>query len=126
MMPREYIDMPKAVPSKPRPTIKKTEKTKEKPKKNYRAAMPQFKIDAQLRDPEKRKYFGPCCMTHDGIHGTRRWGDGKPSQYVDGSMYYECTGCRKTLDRPEPDEDGIDWAEIADFEAQHRAEAGAA
>ena len=42
------------------------------------------------------------------------------------SMYYDCTGCRKTLDRPEPDEDGIDWAEIADFEAQHRAEADAA
>ena len=42
------------------------------------------KIEAALRDPEKRKHLGPCCVTSDGsICGTKKWGDGKGFQYKD-------------------------------------------
>ena len=57
--------------------------------------------DTQCRH---RAYLGPWCKTAglDGstISGTKKWGDGKGSEYTDGELYFECMGCRTVLDKP--------------------------
>ena len=57
-----------------------------------------------LREPSKRCHLGPCCVTMDGsICGSKKWGDGKGSKYADGTIFYECFGCRGELEKPPVD-----------------------
>ena len=66
--------------------------------------------------------------TKDGtISGTKKWGDGKGSEYTDGTIYYECMGCRKELDKPElstanDEYTAEDWALIDEMVAKMRGE----
>ena len=97
-----------------------------------------LKIEAMLQDPEKRKHVGPCCVSFDGtIRGEKRWGDGKGSEYTDGSRFWECMGCRKKLEEPEAAStaagateddfeldaalDAAEWAKIEAIEAAQKA-----
>jgi hypothetical protein len=99
MRPRWAEDMPSALPSnsKPRPIIKKKQRMYPKPPEKLE------KIAAMLSDPLKRCHLGPCCFTNtkDGcICGTKKWGDGKGSKYADGTIFFECFGCRGELEEP--------------------------
>ena len=75
-----------------------------------------------LQDPVKRKHVGPCCVSYDGtIRGEKKWGDFKGSEYTDGTIFYECMGCRELLEEPPPgataDDLELDDAELAKIEA---------
>ena len=45
---------------------------------------------------------------------------GKGSTYTDGSIFYECMGCREQLDCVVVDDDGIDWSAISAIEAEYK------
>ena len=50
----------------------------------------------RVKDRMPPEQYGPCCGD-----GTKKWGDGNGSKYIDGTIYYECMGCRKELTRPD-------------------------
>lgn len=108
-VPKYAIDMETVVPSKLNPAITlKHRKAPERPEK----------IEAMLQIPEKRKFYGPCCVSADGtVRGTKKWGDGKGSEVLKGDPVFICGGCMKLLDRPgtttQDDLDAEDemWAE---------------
>ena len=86
------------------------------------------KIEAMLQDPMKRKHVGPCCVSYDGtIRGEKKWGDFKGSEYTDGTIFYECMGCRELLEEPPPgataddlELDDAEWAKIEAIAAAHK------
>ena len=123
MKPRWAIDMPEAATSKPKGAIGK------KQRKNPKKAEKPENIEAMLRDPDRRKHVGPCCVSFDGtIRGTKKWGDGKGGEYTDGTRFWECMGCRKLLEKPPPgataddlEADEAESAKIAAIEAASKA-----
>ena len=110
--PRHALDDAQCVPrpsSKAQRTSYQSSKKKERQRKYPKPPEKPHKIQAALLDPEKRTHLGPCCVTYDGtIRGTKKWGDGKGSLYMDSDLtdptdvFYECMGCRKMLEKPPP------------------------
>ena len=133
MVPRYAIDAEMVAPSsKAASTFKK--KSDKKERKFVRPPEKPHKIEEKLRDPEKRKHLGPCCVTYDGtIRGTKKWGDFPPgSLYKDGTHFYECMGCRKELEEPPPgataddlEMDEAAWAAVAAVQEAFEAGKGA-
>lgn len=117
MVPRYAIDMAQVAASS-RHAIKKNNGKKQR--KFPKPPEKPEKIQALLLDPVKRKHLGPCCKTPDGkICGEKKWGDGKGSQYTDGTIFYECMGCREELAEPpvgaaaaDDEFDDAAWAQI--------------
>ena len=132
MVPRWAIDAEIVAPSsRAASTIKKSGK---KERKYPKPPEKPHKIEEKLRNPEKRKHLGPCCVTYDGtIRGTKSWGDFPPgSLYKDGTHFYECMGCRKELEEPPPgataddlEMDEAAWAAVAAVQEAFEAGKGA-
>jgi hypothetical protein len=87
------------------PSAKPTSAISKKKKRMYpKPSEKPERIEAMLREPSKRCHLGPCCVTMDGsICGSKKWGDGKGSKYADGTIFYECFGCRGELEKPPVD-----------------------